>query len=72
VDGLVEQLSGIPVTYPHDQDEACFTLFCLVTVPWITFRTIRWLITRRLEFRPVLFPIDGFNDPSGRGIVPIR
>jgi hypothetical protein len=25
-----------------------------------------------LEFRPVLFPIDGFNDPFGRGIVPIR
>ena len=25
VDGLVEQLSGIPVTLPHDQDEACFT-----------------------------------------------
>jgi hypothetical protein len=21
---------------------------------------------------PVLFPIDGFNDPFGRGIVPIR
>jgi hypothetical protein len=25
-----------------------------------------------LEFRPVLFPINGFNDPFGRGIVPIR
>jgi hypothetical protein len=25
-----------------------------------------------LEFRPVLFPLDGFNDPFGRGIVLIR
>jgi hypothetical protein len=25
-----------------------------------------------LEFLPVLFPLDGFNDPFGRGIVPIR
>jgi hypothetical protein len=25
-----------------------------------------------LEFRPVLFPINGFNDPFGRGLVPIR
>jgi hypothetical protein len=24
-----------------------------------------------LEFHPVLFPCDGFNDPFGRGIVPI-
>jgi hypothetical protein len=24
-----------------------------------------------LEFRSVLFPLDGFNDPFGRGIVPI-
>jgi hypothetical protein len=33
VDGLVEQLSGIPVTKPHDQEEVCFTCLCLVTVP---------------------------------------
>jgi hypothetical protein len=25
-----------------------------------------------LEFRPVFFPIDGFEDPFGRGIIPIR
>jgi hypothetical protein len=23
-----------------------------------------------LEFRPVPFPLDGFNDPFGRGIIP--
>jgi hypothetical protein len=25
-----------------------------------------------LQFRPAVFPIDGFNDPFGRGIVLIR